>query len=151
MTLSEIESAFAPSGEEVEFSIYEDDIEVARYYNRGIESMSVAGTDPRTVTITFNVTRLSGNVEDEIRASLDDSDGAIEELADLVAMLADIDYDGQVEMLESLASRADNLEQDFDNWRNDLTNQQQSINQLSAAISALTERIDNIEVRHIRR
>lgn len=94
MTLSEIESAFAPSGEEVEFSIYEDDVEIARYYNKGIESMSVAGTDPRTVTITFNVTRLSGNVEDEIRASLDDSDGAIEELADLVAMLADIDYDG---------------------------------------------------------
>ena len=86
MTLAEIESSFTPtSGYDIE--VYDGEREIAKYINKGIESMTVTGAEPRTVTVQFNVTQITETAEAEIRESIDDSDGAIAELAEIVAAI----------------------------------------------------------------
>ena len=91
--LDEIEQDFKP-GENATIQIFDGGTEVARYINKGISSLRVNGGSPRTVTVEFDLTQISQNAETEIRESLDNSDGAIVELAEMVAGLADADIAG---------------------------------------------------------
>lgn len=100
MTLAQIEAAFTP-GENVNIIVSEGEQEIARYYNKGLESIKVEGVDPRTVTVVFSITQISGNAETEIRGELEDSDGAIVELAEIVAGLSEIDAEGIAAELQS--------------------------------------------------
>lgn len=130
MSLNEIEEAFSP-GEEVTFSIYDDDVEIARYYNKGIASLVVTSKDPRTILVEFNVTQLDETAEDRLQANLDDSDGAIEELAAVVAELADLD-------LDALAQNASEAASAVGAWGDRITTLEQFIVQLNI-IEELTD------------
>ena len=108
MTLSEIEQVFSP-GLTTDIVVIDGTEEVARYYNKGIDSIKVTNTDPRFVEVQFNLTQITQNAETEIRESLDCSDGAIAELADLIAMIADLyqqmlyNFDLRIRALETAA------------------------------------------------
>lgn len=90
MTLAEIEEAFVP-GTNVDIIVEEGSQEIARYYNKGIDRISVIGNSPRTIDIQFNLTQISINAEMEIRESIEDSDEAIVELAQLLSVFAESD------------------------------------------------------------
>jgi hypothetical protein len=100
MTFSEIESAFIP-GEEATITIYDGEQEIAKYFNKGISSITVSGNDPRTVSVNFDITQISANAETEIRATIEDTDGAIEELAAFVSDFSEIDIEALFEQLQS--------------------------------------------------
>lgn len=88
MSLAQIEKAFKP-GTDADVIISEGETEIARYYNRGIVSLKVAGTSPRMIEIELDLAQITGSAEDEIRESIDCSDGAIAELAEIVTELLD--------------------------------------------------------------
>ncbi len=92
MTLAEIENIFAPGAELQQIVISEGDSEVARYYNKSIDSLRVTGTSPRAVEVVFNLTQIDSGAESEIRESVEYSDEAIEELAAIVAEFAESDF-----------------------------------------------------------
>lgn len=100
MTLTEAESAFAP-GIETNIVIYDGEQEIARYYNKGISSLMVSGNTPRVITVTFDLTQISTNAETEIRSDLDDTDGAIIELAEIIGELSELDVPGMEAKLQS--------------------------------------------------
>ena len=89
MTLSEIEEAFI-SGITANIVVIEDEQEIARYYNKGLESITVTKTLPRFVTVIFDVTQISENAEEEINERMNDSDGAIIELAENINNIYEI-------------------------------------------------------------
>ena len=90
MTLAEIEEAFTP-GANANIIVEEGSQEIARYYNKGIDRISVSGNNPRTVDVQFSLTQISVNAETEIRESIEDSDEAIIELAQLFSTFAESD------------------------------------------------------------
>lgn len=90
MTLAEIEEAFTPGGN-ANIIVEEGSQEIARYYNKGIDRIVVSGNNPRTVSVQFNLTQISTNAETEIRESLEYSDEAIVELAQLFSTFAESD------------------------------------------------------------
>lgn len=92
MTLAQIEDVFAPGVTLLQIVISEGDDEVARYYNKSIDSLRVTASSPRTVEVVFNLTQIDSGAESEIRESMEYSDEAIEELAAIVAALAESDY-----------------------------------------------------------
>lgn len=92
MTLAQIEEVFTPGSEVQQLVISEGDSEVAKYYNKGIDSLQVTGSNPRTVVVDFDLTQIDSGAESEIRESMEYSDEAIEELAGIVAALAESDY-----------------------------------------------------------
>ena len=100
MSLAEIEAAFIP-GLNVDIIVTEGEEEIARYYNKGLTSIKVEGNDPRRVDAVFDVTQINENAETEIRESLEDSDGAIMDLAEIVSDLSNIDVDGINNELQS--------------------------------------------------
>lgn len=108
MTLAEIEAAFAPQAG-VQLIVYEGEDEVSRYYNKALDSMSVTGSTPRTVTVNFNLTQISGEAEEEIKNSIDVSDGAIADLAEILAELDSLDLAG-------LADGTRTMQETIDTW-----------------------------------
>lgn len=90
MPLSELEAAFVP-GENAEITVADGEHDIAHYYNKGLESMTVNNTIPRQVIVVFDVSKISEDVETEIRNALEDSDGAIVELAEIVSELSEYD------------------------------------------------------------
>lgn len=90
MTLAEIDEAFTP-GANADIIVEEGTQEIARYYNKGLDQITVTGNDPRTVSVQFNLTQISTNAETEIRESLEYSDEAIIELAQLFSTFAESD------------------------------------------------------------
>ena len=88
MSLAQIEKAFKP-GESADVIVSEGEEELARYYNRGLVSIKVMGSTPREVEIELDLAQITGSAEDEIRESIDCSDGAIAELAEIVTELMD--------------------------------------------------------------
>ena len=99
-SLTDLEEEFVPDMNS-SIIVYEGEQEIARYYNKGLESMTVSGSNPRKVTVVFDVTQITENAETEIRESLEDSDGAIMELAELVSELSDLDLDSMAATLQS--------------------------------------------------
>lgn len=89
MTLAAIEEAFTPDMS-ANIIVSEDVQEIARYYNKGLESITITNTLPRYVTVIFNVTKISEDVEAEINERIDDSDGAIIELAEIVNDMSEV-------------------------------------------------------------
>ena len=90
MSLSEIDEAFTP-GVNTNIIVMDGAEEVARYYNKGLESVKVTNANSRVIEVTFNLTQIQENAETEIRESIDCSDGAIAELADIVADISEYD------------------------------------------------------------
>ena len=108
MTLANAERAFSP-GAEKNIILMDDDQEIARYYCKSIESLTVSGTNPRMVTVAFNLTQITEEAETEIRTSIEDSDGAIVELAEIVGELAGLN-------MESMATRLQSAEETIETW-----------------------------------
>lgn len=90
MTLAELDSALRP-GVNAEIIVEEGSLEIARYYNKGIERLLVTGNEPRKVDVVFNLTQISANAETEIRENMEYSDEAIAELAQLFSTFAGSD------------------------------------------------------------
>lgn len=108
MTLANAEKTFAP-GKDTNLILYDGEQEIARYYNKGIDSMTVSGTNPRVITVMFNLTQITEEAEAEIRTSIEDSDGAIEELAAIVGELADLG-------LTELAGKLREIQETVQTW-----------------------------------
>ncbi len=100
MSISEAESVFAP-GDDATIIVYENNEIVAKYINKSVSSLTVRGTDPRQVIVVFDVTRVSEDAEAELQNAIEDSDGAIEELAGIVSELSELDMPGMTEKLQS--------------------------------------------------
>lgn len=100
MSISEAESAFAP-GDNASIVIYENDEIVAKYINKAISSLTVRGSNPRQIVVVFEVTKISEDAEEVLQSAIEDSDGAIEELAEIVSELSELDMSGMTEKLQS--------------------------------------------------
>lgn len=100
MNLETAERLFKP-GKNVNLIVKEGQDEVARYINKGISSLMIEGTEPRVLTVTFNLTQIEENAETAIRASMEDSDSAIEELGAIVAELSELDAEYILSTLKS--------------------------------------------------
>lgn len=146
MTLSQIEAAFIP-GTDTNIIVEEDEQEIARYYNKGLTSIEVTSASPRIVRVKFDLTQISENAEERITSSLEDSDGAIIELAEIVSDLSNIDADG-------INSELQSHQETIDTWFASASNIMQFINELrmdggildkfEARIKALEEAISNL-------
>ena len=58
---------------------------VAKYYNKNVMSLKIDNGDVRKVTVVFAVSEIQQSAEAKLNDRADTSDGAIEELAGLVA------------------------------------------------------------------
>lgn len=58
---------------------------VAKYYNKQVLSLRIENGDTRKVTVVFTVSEIQQSAEAKLNDRADTSDGAIEELAGLVA------------------------------------------------------------------
>lgn len=116
MTLSEIADAFVP-GTNTDIIVMDGAQEIARYYNKGLESIQVTGNNPRLVTVMFDLTQISGNAETEIRESMEYSDEAITELAEMVARITEADFPAMYEEIKQyFTSRMREEDQIFYNF-----------------------------------
>ena len=148
MTLSEIEAAFVP-GANTNIIVAEGNQEVARYYNKGIDSIMLAGEEPRMVTVAFNLTQIDAGAEADIRTSIEDSDGAIEELAAIISDLSEIDYSGIIETLQSHQETLDTWFTSADNvysFLNALRAENGILDQFNMRISALEHEVGIVSV-----
>lgn len=125
MTLSEIEEAFTP-GASANIVINEDALEIARYYNKGLESLTVTKTLPRYVIAVFDVTQISENIEEAITERIDDSDGAIVELAEIVNEIYDV-----IDQFSDFKNEAHEIEVDIQN--------------IHRSLQSVLERLDKLE------
>lgn len=82
---------------------------VAKYYNKQVLSLKVENGFNRKVTVVFAVSEIQQSAEDKLSERADTSDGAIEELAGLVAdQMARTDLTKEV--IRTLEERIDKLE-----------------------------------------
>lgn len=65
--------------------VIEQDEVVAKYYNKKVMSLRIENGDTRKVTVVFTVSEIQQSAEAKLNDRADTSDGAIEELAGLVA------------------------------------------------------------------
>ena len=132
MTLPEIEIAFAPGGN-TNIILYEDEEEVGRYYNKGIESMTVRSGEVRTVVVEFNITRINGDAEEELNNSIEESNDAIFELAEIAADYEEnkIKYNEYEETLDRHGARISGIE------TNDIPGINERLARLERAIGGL--------------
>ena len=128
MTLTEIESAFSP-GINSEIIIYDNNTEIARYYNIGISSLVVTGNEIRTVEVVFDLTQIEASHEEEIWKSIATNEDAIAELAGLTA--------GVLDQIDKLDARILTLE----NWH-DIMMQDDPENGIIASIISRIERLE---------
>ena len=148
MTFAEIESAFVP-GVDTNITVYDGSQEIARYYNKGIESILVSGLEPRIVTVAFNLTQIDAGAEAEIRTSIEDSDGAIEELAEIISDLSEIDYVGIIESIQSHQEKLDTWLNSPDNiysFINALRTENGILDQINARLTALEHEVGIVSV-----
>lgn len=83
--------------------VIEQDEVVAKYYNKKVMSLRIENGDTRKATVVFTVSEIQQSAEAKLNDRADTSDGAIEELAGLVAE--------QMEVTGSLDDRATSLEE----------------------------------------
>lgn len=140
LTLAQIEEAFMPDSE-ASITVSDGEQEVARYYNKGIKSITVSGSDPRTVTVLFNLTQIAANAETEIRESMEDSDGAILELAEIVGELSELDIEG---MADELQSHQETINTWF-NYSNDLAKFIDNLRKKNGILDMIDARLKAIE------
>lgn len=81
-TLRVIEADFP---EEAIVEVVENGEVVAKYYNKHVMSLKIDNGDIRKVTVVFAVSEIQQSAEAKLNDRADTSDGAIEELAGLVA------------------------------------------------------------------
>lgn len=81
-TLRVIEADFP---EEAIIEVVENGETVAKYYNKKVISLKVENGTQRKVTVVFTVSEIQQSAEAKLNDRADTSDGAIEELAGLVA------------------------------------------------------------------
>lgn len=81
-TLRVIEADFP---EEAIIEVVENGETVAKYYNKKVMSLKVENGTQRKVTVVFAVSEIQQSAEAKLNDRADTSDGAIEELAGLVA------------------------------------------------------------------
>ncbi len=81
-TLRVIEADFP---EEAIIEVVENGETVAKYYNKKVISLKVENGTQRKVTVVFAVSEIQQSAEAKLNDRADTSDGAIEELAGLVA------------------------------------------------------------------
>ena len=81
-TLRVIEADFP---EEAIIAVVENGETVAKYYNKNVMSLKIDNGDVRKVTVVFAVSEIQQSAEAKLNDRADTSDGAIEELAGLVA------------------------------------------------------------------
>ncbi len=81
-TLGVIEANFP---EESVIEVVENGETVAKYYNKKVISLKVENGTQRKVTVVFTVSEIQQSAEAKLNDRADTSDGAIEELAGLVA------------------------------------------------------------------
>ena len=149
MTLAEIEAAFTP-GENSTIVVTDGDMEVARYYNKALNAVTVTGAEPRKVTIQFDITQITPNAETEIRSDIEDSDGAIVELAEIVADLSSLDLDN---MAAELQSHQETINTWFSNaselgqFINDLRKSGGILDMFDARITALEHEVGIVSVQ----
>lgn len=138
MSLAEAEAAFAP-GTNANIVVYDGETEIAKYINKGIESLSVSA-EPRTLTVVFTVTQFTDDAKEEIQESLDTSDGAIAELAELVAEMSEKQetYDGYGEHIDTLVNTVQVLGEGVNTALGHFENQQ-------AVIQSLTPAVENMK------
>lgn len=100
LSLDEIEHRFSIPGDII---IYENDEQIAKYYNKGVGGLAFSTVDgARYVTVQFNVALLTPDTESDIRESMESSDSAIVELAELLS--------GISEQITSILDRLDAIE-----------------------------------------
>ena len=80
--LSVIEGYFPA---ECVIEVIENEELTAKYYNKEVLSLKVENGEKRAVTVVFKVSEIQQSAEDKLSERADTSDGAIEELAGLVA------------------------------------------------------------------
>ena len=111
--------------------------------------MTVSGTNPRVITVMFNLTQITEEAEAEIRTSIEDSDGAIEELAAIVGELADLgltELAGKLrEIQETVQTWFGNAE-DIMSYINLLRREGGIIEQYNARITALEKTVGIVSV-----
>ena len=148
MTLAEAESAFVP-GTDTNIIVYDGEEEIARYYNKGISSLMVSGSDPRIVTVIFDLTQITANAETEIRSDLDDTDGAIIELAEIIGELSELDMVNMAAVLQSHQETLDtwfSYVSDIVGFVNQLRQEGGILDQFNARITALEHEIGIVSV-----
>ena len=148
MTLANAERAFAP-GTETNVILYDGEQEIARYYNKGIDSLIVSGTNPRVITVMLNLTQITEEAETEIRTSIEDSDGAIEELAAMVGALASLNLDeitAQLGRLQETVNTWFGNAEDMMSYINALRRAGGIIEQFNARITALEHALEIVSV-----
>ena len=101
-TLAEIENNFPLK---CTIEVVENGEVVAKYYNKEVLALKITNNTVvgRAVTVVFAVSEIQQSAEDKLSERADTSDGAIEELAGLVAE--------QMEVTGSLDERATSLEE----------------------------------------
>lgn len=129
MSLGEIEQAFTP-GVNTDIEVYDGNVEIARYYNKGINSIRVSSGNPRIVNIQFNLTQIQNNAEAEINERIDDSDGAIMDLAEMVSEMQET-----METIEAFNERAAEIEY--------------QIRGIHRSIQSILERLDALEPHNV--
>lgn len=127
MTLAQIEAAFTP-GMDSTIIVYDGDEEIAKYFNKGLSSIKVNGTVPRTVTVEFDLSRIEEDAAEELASLIEESNDAILELGELIAEFEESksQYDGYQEDIEALQT-----------WKNQI-----DANEIPAIIQRL-ERLEN--------
>lgn len=105
-TLEAIEGKF-PSDCVIE--VTEKGETVAKYYNKKVLSLKVENGFNRKVTVVFAVSEIQQSAEDKLSERADTSDGAIEELASLVADQM-VRTDSAEEVIGTLEERIGKLE-----------------------------------------
>ena len=126
MTLSQIETAFTP-GMDTTIIVYDSDEEIAKYFNKGLSSIKVNGTEPRVVTVEFDLSRIEEDAADELASLIEESNDAILELGELIAEFEESksQYDGYQEDIEAILT-----------WKNQI-----DVNEIPAIIQRL-ERLE---------
>lgn len=148
MSLADAETAFTP-GTNTNIIVYDGDTEISRYYNKGISSLMVSGNDPRMITVMFNLTQITANAETEIRSDLDDTDGAIIELAEIIGELSELDMTGMAAILQSHQETLDTWFASVSgivNFINQLRQEGGILDQFNARITALEHEIGIVSV-----
>ena len=148
MTLAEAENAFTP-GTESDIVVLDGEQEIARYYNKGISSLTVSGSDPRVITVEFDLTQITANAETEIRSDLDNTDGAVIELAEIIGELSELDLQGMASELQSHQETLDtwfSTANEIGNFINLLREENGILDQLNMRIAALEHEVGIVSV-----
>ena len=151
MTLEQIESALTP-GVNALIIISEGPQELARYINKGIDSITVRGGSPRYVTVQFIVTQVSRDAEVELHEEIEDTDGAIVELAEIVSELTDLEelvdvmHNDLVRQEETISTWF-TYSTDLANFINDLRKVGGILDTIDARLTALEHEVGIVSVR----